>query len=122
MPRIWKKWSMTQSESNPASSALRTMRASVGPMAVVPPGQLNRLIWRPIFMPPVSQVGLVWISACTRSARPLHMLGGLGGHPARDELGRSEVGEGLVGPDRVVCPLPTAERPIEAGEVRFAPG
>src|SRR5664279_985119 len=49
-PRIWKKWSMTQSESKPASSALRTIRASVGPMAGVPPGQLNLLIWRPIFM------------------------------------------------------------------------
>jgi len=49
IPRIWKKWSMTQSESNPASSAERTIRASVGPIAVVPPGQSKRLIWRPIF-------------------------------------------------------------------------
>ena len=28
--RIWKKWSMTQIESKPASSASRTMRARVG--------------------------------------------------------------------------------------------
>src|SRR5450759_2759695 len=63
IPRIWKKWSITQRESNPASSALRTIRASVGPMAGVPPGQLKRLIWRPIFMPSVSQVGLAWMPA-----------------------------------------------------------
>ncbi len=50
IPRIWKKWSITQRESNPASSALRAIRASVGPMAGVPPAQLKRLIWRPIFM------------------------------------------------------------------------
>ena len=31
--RIWKKWSMTQIESKPTSSAWRTMRARVGPMA-----------------------------------------------------------------------------------------
>ena len=40
-PRIWKKWSMTQIESKPASSAVRTTRASVGPMASAPPGQVN---------------------------------------------------------------------------------
>ena len=32
-PRIWKKWSMTQIESKPTSSAWRTIRARVGPMA-----------------------------------------------------------------------------------------
>ena len=31
--RIWKKWSMTQIESKPTSSAVRTIRASVGPIA-----------------------------------------------------------------------------------------
>ena len=29
---IWMKWSMTQIESKPASSAVRTMRARVSPM------------------------------------------------------------------------------------------
>ena len=47
--RIWKKWSMTQIESNPASSAVRTRLASVGPMAAGPPGQVKDAIWRPIF-------------------------------------------------------------------------
>ncbi len=41
---------MTQMESKPASSAVRTMRASVSPMAASPPGHVNELIWRPIFM------------------------------------------------------------------------
>ena len=50
LPRIWKKWSMTQIESKPASSAWRTIRASVGPIASGPPGQVNELIWRPTFM------------------------------------------------------------------------
>ncbi len=49
-PRIWKKWSITQIESNPASSAWRTIRARVGPIASVPPGQVNELIWRPTFI------------------------------------------------------------------------
>src|SRR3970040_1137419 len=49
IPRIWKKWSMTQIESNPASSAARTTRASVGPSCCGPPGQLNELIWSPNF-------------------------------------------------------------------------
>ena len=31
LPRIWKKWSMTQIESKPTSSAVRTIRARVGP-------------------------------------------------------------------------------------------
>ena len=50
MLRIWKKWSMTQSESKPTSSAWRTMRSRVGPMASSPPGHVNRLICRPSFM------------------------------------------------------------------------
>ncbi len=50
MPRIWKKWSMTQSESKPTSSALRTIPSSVGPIAASPPGHVNRLICRPSFM------------------------------------------------------------------------
>ena len=49
-PRIWKKWSMTQIESKPASSASRTIRASVGPIASGPPGQVNDGIWRPTFI------------------------------------------------------------------------
>jgi hypothetical protein len=49
--RIWKKWSMTQMESKPAASASRTMRARVGPMASLPPGQVNEEICRPAFMP-----------------------------------------------------------------------
>ena len=32
-PRIWKKWSITQMESKPTSSALRVTAARVGPMA-----------------------------------------------------------------------------------------
>ena len=49
-PRIWKKWSMTQMESKPASSAARTTRASVGPIASGPPGQVNEESWSPAFM------------------------------------------------------------------------
>ncbi len=49
-PRIWKKWSMTQIESKPTSSASRTIRASVGPMASAPPGHVNEQIWRPTFI------------------------------------------------------------------------
>ncbi len=49
-PRIWKKWSMTQIESRPMSSAWRTIRASVGPMAAGPPGQSKSSICRPSFM------------------------------------------------------------------------
>ena len=48
--RIWKKWSITQMESKPASSASRTTRPRVGPMASVPPGQVNEAICRPAFM------------------------------------------------------------------------
>ena len=48
-PRIWKKWSMTQIESKPTSSAVRTIRARVGPMAAAPPGQVNEPICRPNF-------------------------------------------------------------------------
>ena len=47
--RIWKRWSMTQIESKPASSAARQMRARVGPMASSPPGQVKDEIWRPTF-------------------------------------------------------------------------
>jgi hypothetical protein len=47
--RIWKKWSITQIESKPASSASRTTLARVGPMASGPPGQVNELICRPSF-------------------------------------------------------------------------
>ncbi len=47
---ICRKWSITQMESKPASSAVRTMPASVSPMRASPPGQVNELIWRPIFM------------------------------------------------------------------------
>ena len=48
--RIWKKWSITQIESKPTSSAWRAMRARVGPIASGPPGQVNELIWRPSFI------------------------------------------------------------------------
>ena len=41
---------MTQMESKPTSSAVRAMRASVGPMAASPPGQEKELIWSPSFM------------------------------------------------------------------------
>ena len=41
---------MTQIESKPRSSAWRTIRASVGPMASGPPGQSKAVIWRPIFI------------------------------------------------------------------------
>ncbi len=41
---------MTQIESKPASSASRTIRASVGPIASVPPGHVNDGIWRPTFI------------------------------------------------------------------------
>ena len=40
---------MTQIESKPASSAARTMRASVAPIAASPPGQVNEEICRPTF-------------------------------------------------------------------------
>ena len=47
--RIWKKWSMTQMESKPASSAARTTRARVGASCSGPPGHVNELIWSPNF-------------------------------------------------------------------------
>src|SRR6202142_78970 len=50
-PRIWKKWSISQIESKPASSAVRAIRPRVGAIAAVPPGQVNESIWRPIFIP-----------------------------------------------------------------------
>jgi PAS domain-containing protein len=49
-PRIWKKWSITQIESKPRPSAWLTIRASVGPIASGPPGQVYELICRPTFM------------------------------------------------------------------------
>src|SRR6478672_10756937 len=49
-PRIWKKWSITQIESKPTSSAWRTMPARVGPMASGPPGHVKDEIWRPSFI------------------------------------------------------------------------
>ena len=49
-PRIWKKWSMTQMESKPTSSACWTTRARVGPITSAPPGQVNELICRPTFI------------------------------------------------------------------------
>ena len=36
---IWKKWSITQSEVSPASSALRATRPKAGPMEAGAPGQ-----------------------------------------------------------------------------------
>ena len=48
--RIWKKWSITQIESKPTSSAWLAMRPSVGPMASGPPGHVKEEIWRPSFM------------------------------------------------------------------------
>src|SRR4029079_15687106 len=48
--RIWKKWSITQIESKPTSSAWRAIWDSVGAMAGVPPGHVNELICRPIFI------------------------------------------------------------------------
>lgn len=36
---IWKKWSITQSEVSPASSALRAIRPKAGPMEAGAPGQ-----------------------------------------------------------------------------------
>src|SRR5690349_10970995 len=47
--RIWNRWSMTQIESKPASSAARHTRARVGPIWASPPGQEKDEIWRPIF-------------------------------------------------------------------------
>ena len=44
---------MTQIESKPASSAVRTTRASVGPMAAAPPGQVNWLTCSPNFIRPI---------------------------------------------------------------------
>jgi hypothetical protein len=38
---ICQKWSITQIESNPASSAERTTLPKVGPIAAAPPGQVN---------------------------------------------------------------------------------
>ncbi len=41
---------MTQIESKPASSAVPTIRASVGAMDSGPPGHVNDGIWSPTFM------------------------------------------------------------------------
>jgi hypothetical protein len=49
---------MTQIESNPTSSAVRTTRASVGPIAASPPGHVNELIWSPNFTESREQVEL----------------------------------------------------------------
>src|SRR5262249_50789609 len=49
-PRIWKKWSITQSESIPAASAVSTTRPRVGPISGVPPGHLNASICNPNFI------------------------------------------------------------------------
>src|SRR3989442_9558476 len=49
-PRIWKKWSMTQIESNPTSSAWRATRARDGPTAAAPPGHVYEGICRPLFI------------------------------------------------------------------------
>jgi hypothetical protein len=38
---ICQKWSITQMESKPTSSAVLTERASVGPIAAGPPGHVN---------------------------------------------------------------------------------
>src|SRR5262245_12843369 len=51
-PRIWKKWSMTQIESKPTSSAVRTTRAKVSASSRAPPGQVKELICRPAFIEP----------------------------------------------------------------------
>ena len=47
--RIWKRWSITQIESKPASSAARHTRASVSPIRASPPGHEKEEICRPIF-------------------------------------------------------------------------
>ena len=59
---------MTQIESKPTSSAVRTIRARVGPIAAAPPGHVNELIWRPTFMAR-GYVGSPF-PAGTRSSRP----------------------------------------------------
>src|SRR6266404_8531473 len=59
-PRIWNRWSMTQMESKPISSAVLTIRSRVGAMAGVPPGYVNESICKPSFMdsPSVKQIEL----------------------------------------------------------------
>ena len=52
---------MTQIESKPASSASRTIRASVGPMASAPPGHVNEGICRPTFIGPERTGYRVWL-------------------------------------------------------------
>src|SRR6187200_3271844 len=47
--RIWNRWSMTQIESNPASSAVWQTRASVSPIAASPPGHVKEEMWSPSF-------------------------------------------------------------------------
>src|SRR5574341_1924333 len=47
---IWKKWSITQMESYPASSAARAISASFAPSCAGPPGQVKYGICSPNFM------------------------------------------------------------------------
>jgi hypothetical protein len=47
---IWKKWSMTQRLSIPASSAVWAMREMVGPNSVSGTGQEKLLILMPTFI------------------------------------------------------------------------
>ena len=44
---IWRKWSMSHTLVNPASSASIAMRRNPGPSAAVDPAQANDGIWRP---------------------------------------------------------------------------
>jgi len=47
--RIWKKWSIVQMVSTRASSAVRAMRATVGPISVAGPGHEKFVTPMPIF-------------------------------------------------------------------------
>src|SRR2546427_4142238 len=81
-PRIWKKWSMTQIESNPTSPAWRAMRARVGPTAAAPPGHVYEGICKPIFI----ELGLRdrdWASPWASGSAPVieALVAGCYSHP-----------------------------------------
>src|SRR5512143_1958790 len=47
--RIWNRWSITQIESKPTSSAVRTIRSRWAASSRAPPGNVNEETWRPNF-------------------------------------------------------------------------
>src|SRR2546430_15775086 len=56
--RICQKWSITQIESKPASSAVRAMSASVLPSLAGPAGQVKSAMSSPSFMAPQRRISV----------------------------------------------------------------